>query len=192
MNSRVIKIISLSLVFVLLGSVTTPFMSITEAAEIDRETAYKGLLLTGIVVLTIKWLTSDSQVATTRNTTGNYSQDKVYWLAKAVNAEARGEPYLGQVAVAAVILNRVASSQFPNTIYSVIYQQGQFSSVKDGQINLNPSASAYRAAKEALNGRDPSFGALYFYNPKTSSLEGLKWLRTREVTTKIGNHVFAK
>lgn len=116
------------------------------------------------------------------------SSDNVYLLARAIYAEARGEPYTGQVAVAAVILNRVASSQFPNTISGVIYQKGAFSSVYDGQINLTPSDTAIKAAKDALNGWDPSNGALYFYNPKTSTSQ---WIFTRTVIAKIGRHNFA-
>jgi len=116
------------------------------------------------------------------------SSDNVYLLARAIYAEARGEPYTGQVAVAAVILNRVASSQFPNTISGVIYQKNAFSSVNDGQINLTPSDTAIKAAKDALNGWDPCNGALYFYNPKTSTSQ---WIFTRTVIAKIGRHNFA-
>lgn len=116
------------------------------------------------------------------------SSDNVYLLARAIYAEARGEPYTGQVGVAAVILNRVASSQFPNTISGVIYQKGAFSSVNDGQINLTPSDEALRAAKDALNGWDPCNGALYFYNPVTSTSQ---WIFTRIVVAKIGRHNFA-
>lgn len=116
------------------------------------------------------------------------SNENVYMLARAIYGEARGEPYTGQVAVAAVILNRVASSQFPNTITGVIYQKGAFSAVSDGQINLTPSDEAIRAAKDALNGWDPCNGALYFYNPKTSTSD---WIFTRTVVAKIGRHNFA-
>lgn len=116
------------------------------------------------------------------------SSDNVYLLARAIYAEARGEPYTGQVAVGAVILNRVASSQFPNTISGVIYQKGAFSSVYDGQINLTPNDTAIKAAKDALNGWDPCNGALYFYNPDTSTSQ---WIFTRTVIAKIGRHNFA-
>lgn len=110
-------------------------------------------------------------------------------LAKVIYAEARGEPYLGQVAVGAVIVNRVRSSRFPNSIYDVVYAPGQFCTVRDGQINLNPSSQAYRAAQEAINGVDPSNGSLYFYNPKTSTSA---WIFSRPVLAAIGNHNFAK
>ncbi len=109
-------------------------------------------------------------------------------LAKLVYAEARGESYKGQVAVAAVVLNRVASASFPNTISGVIYQSGAFSCVSNGSINNTPDNSAIRAARDALNGWDPTGGCLYYYNPKATSD---KWIRTRTVKTVIGNHTFA-
>lgn len=109
-------------------------------------------------------------------------------LSKLVYGEARGESYKGQVAVAAVVLNRVASSSFPNTISGVIYQSGAFSCVDNGSINNTPDSSCIRAAREALNGWDPTGGCLYFYNPKKTSD---KWIRTRTVKTVIGNHHFA-
>lgn len=109
-------------------------------------------------------------------------------LSKLVYAEARGESYKGQVAVAAVVLNRVASASFPNTISGVIYQTGAFSCVSNGSINNTPDATAIRAARDALNGWDPTGGCLYYYNPKKTSD---KWIRTRTVKTVIGNHRFA-
>ena len=110
-------------------------------------------------------------------------------LAKLVYAEARGESYKGQVAVAAVVLNRVSSSSFPNTISGVIYQTGAFSCVSNGSINNTPNDTAVRAALDAMNGWDPSNGCLYYYNPgKTSD----SWIRTRTVVTVIGNHYFAR
>jgi len=116
------------------------------------------------------------------------SKQELNLLARAVYGESRGEPYLGQVAVAAVIINRVLSRQFPNTFAQVIYQGGQFSAVSDGQINLTPNQKAYRAARDALNGSDPTNGALYFYNPKTATR--VSFFRGRRVITKIGDHVF--
>ena len=109
-------------------------------------------------------------------------------LSKLVYAEARGETYKGQVAVAAVVLNRVASASFPNTISGVIYQSGAFSCVSNGSINNTPDATAIRAALDALNGWDPTGGCLYYYNPKKTAD---KWIRTRTVKTVIGNHSFA-
>ena len=110
-------------------------------------------------------------------------------LAKCVYAEARGEPYTGQVAIAAVVLNRVKSSSFPNTVSGVIYQKNAFTCVSDGQINLTPNASAYSAAKDALNGWDPTNGCLYYYNPATATS---KWIWSLKVELKIGKHSFAR
>jgi N-acetylmuramoyl-L-alanine amidase len=118
------------------------------------------------------------------------SKQELNLLARAIYGEARGEPYLGQVAVAAVIINRVLSRRFPNTFAQVIYQQGQFSAVSDGQINLTPNQTAYRAARDALNGSDPTNGACYFYNPKTATR--VAFFRGRRVITKIGEHVFVE
>ena len=109
-------------------------------------------------------------------------------LAKLVYAEARGEPYKGQVAVAAVVLNRVKSASFPNTVSGVIYQRNAFTCVNNGSINNTPDSSCIRAALDALNGWDPTGGCLYYYNPKTAT-DG--WIRTRTVQTVIGRHSFA-
>ena len=109
-------------------------------------------------------------------------------LSKLVYAEARGEPYKGQVAVAAVVLNRVASSSFPNTISGVVYQRNAFTCVNNGSINNTPDSSCIRAALDALNGWDPTGGCLYYYNPKTAVDD---WIRTRTTKTVIGRHEFA-
>ncbi|SEF38738.1 N-acetylmuramoyl-L-alanine amidase [Caloramator fervidus] len=110
-------------------------------------------------------------------------------LARAINGEARGEPYIGQVAVGAVIINRTRDPRFPNTIAGVIYQPGAFTAVSDGQINAKLEKTPVRAANDALNGWDPSGGALYYYNPaKTTN----KWIWSRPVIKRIGKHVFCK
>ncbi|MBE5765954.1 MAG: spore cortex-lytic enzyme [Clostridiales bacterium] len=109
-------------------------------------------------------------------------------LSRLVYAEARGEPYKGMVAVAAVVLNRVKSSSFPNTISGVIYQKGAFSCVSNGSINSTPNNQSIRAALDAMNGWDPTGGCLYFYNPAGTSD---RWIRTRTIQTVIGNHKFA-
>ena len=116
--------------------------------------------------------------------------DVTQLLARLINGEARGEPYEGQVAVGAVVLNRVKSPQFPNTIAGVIYQKGQFSCVTDGQFDkpIDKASTVYKAAKEAMNGSDPSNGAVYFYNPKTAKS---KWLFTLKTLKTIGSHRFA-
>lgn len=121
--------------------------------------------------------------------TSSSSSSDLYLLAKCIHAEARGEVYMGQVAVGAVILNRVASSLFPNTISGVIYQPYAFTAVNDGQINLEPDSTSYQAAQDALNGWDPTYGSLYYYNPKTATSS---WIYSREVTIVIGNHTFAR
>ncbi len=119
---------------------------------------------------------------------GKYSSSDIYLLAKCVHAEARGEPYVGQVAVAAVILNRVKDPNFPNTISGVIYQPWAFTAVHDGQINLEPNQSAYNAATDAMNGWDPTYGCIYYYNPTTATS---KWIFSRQTVITIGKHVFA-
>lgn len=118
----------------------------------------------------------------------NYSGGDVYLLAKTIHAEARGEPYIGQVAVGAVVLNRVKSSSFPNTISGVVYQPWAFTAVHDGQINLEPNDTAMRAAKDAMNGWDPTNGCIYYFNPATATS---KWIWSRKVQLTIGKHKFA-
>lgn len=108
-------------------------------------------------------------------------------LSRAIYAEGRGEPYEGQVAIGAVILNRVDSPDFPNTIPGVVYQTGAFDAVRDGQINLTPNETAYSAARDALNGWDPTGGALYYWNPATATS---RWIWSVPITYSIGNHVF--
>lgn len=109
-------------------------------------------------------------------------------LARTVYGEARGEPYVGQVAVAAVVMNRVKSPLFPNTVAGVVFQPRAFTAVDDGQFWLTPNATAYRAAIEAVRGWDPTGGALYYFNPQTATS---KWIWTRKQTMKVGKHVFA-
>ncbi|HHY91686.1 MAG TPA: spore cortex-lytic enzyme, partial [Clostridiales bacterium] len=118
---------------------------------------------------------------------GSFREDEAVLLAKAITGEARGEPYIGQVAVGAVILNRVKSPSFPNTIAGVIYQPGAFTAVSDGQINLPPDPSCLKAAHDALNGWDPTGGCLYYWNPATATS---KWIWSRKVVRKIGKHWF--
>lgn len=121
-------------------------------------------------------------------TASGYSNSDVYLLARLIHSEARGESYTGQVAVGAVVLNRVKSASFPNTISGVVYQKNAFTAVSDGQINLAPDETSIRAAKDAMNGWDPSCGAIYYYNPKISTS---KWILSRKVVVTIGNHIFA-
>lgn len=120
---------------------------------------------------------------------GNYSNSDLNLLSHLVYAEARGESYTGQVAVAAVVLNRVKNSSFPNTVAGVIYQSGAFSVVNDGQINLSPNQTAISAAQDAINGWDPTYGAIYYFNPNTATSS---WIWSRPLTVVIGNHRFCK
>lgn len=128
--------------------------------------------------------TSSSSSSSSANNSSNLNL-----LARLVYGEARGEPYTGQVAVAAVVLNRVKSSSFPNTVSGVIYQAGAFSVVSDGQINLTPNQTAYNAARDALNGWDPSYGSIYYFNPNTATSS---WIWSRPHVITIGNHRFCK
>jgi len=122
-----------------------------------------------------------------QSTTQNSDSGDVDLLARLISAEARGEPYSGQVAVGAVVLNRVDSPIFPNTISGVIYQNGAFTCITDGQFNEQVSESAYRAARDAMNGVDPCGGAIYYFNPATASS---KWIWSRPLIVVIGKHRF--
>ena len=170
------------------GSIDGVFGSGTKKAVIAFQKK-NGLTPDGIVgPATLKALgmqsSSGSSASSGSNTNGN-----LYLLARLVYGEARGEPYKGQVAVAAVVLNRVKSSKFPNSVSGVIYQSGAFSVVSDGQINLTPDETAIKAAHDAMNGYDPTNGCLYYYNPaKTTN----KWMLSKPVLLRIGNHAFFK
>ena len=127
--------------------------------------------------------------SSTSSSSSSTNSSNLNLLARLVYGEARGEPYTGQVAVAAVVLNRVKSSSFPNTISGVIYQSGAFSVVNDGQINLTPNQTAYNAAQDALNGWDPSYGSIYYFNPSTATNS---WIWSRPHVITIGKHRFCK
>ena len=128
-------------------------------------------------------------IMTSSTSSSSSSSSNVTLLARVIYGEARGEPYTGQVAVGAVVMNRVKSSSFPNTISGVVYQSGAFDAVKDGQINLTPNSTAKKAAQDALNGWDPSYGAIYYFNPSTATN---KWIWSRPMTVTIGKHRFCK
>ena len=130
-----------------------------------------------------------SSSSSSSNASNSNNSSNLELLAKLVYGEARGEPYTGQVAVAAVVLNRVKSSSFPNTIPGVIYQSGAFTAVSDGQINLTPDSTARKAAQDALNGWDPVSGAIYYFNPATATNS---WIWSRPYVTTIGKHRFCK
>ncbi|MBQ7227648.1 MAG: spore cortex-lytic enzyme [Clostridia bacterium] len=159
----------------------------TRAAVMNFQRDY-GLVVDGIVGT---WTERALKITLTSSggSTGGYSTSDMNLLARCVYAEARGEPYTGQVAIAAVVLNRVRSSKFPNTISGVIYQSGAFTCVSDGQINYTPNATAKKAAQDAVNGWDPTNGCLYYYNPATATS---KWIWSLTVELKIGRHNFAR
>ncbi|MBR0365853.1 MAG: spore cortex-lytic enzyme, partial [Clostridia bacterium] len=167
------------------GSVDGIYGNITMKA-VMRFQANNGLTPDGICgPLTLSKIGLAAGSASTNTNTSSNQQ----LLAKLINGEARGESYTGQVAVGAVVLNRVRSSSFPNTIAGVIYQPGAFDAVSDGQINMSPSSSCVKAAGDALNGWDPTGGALYYYNPANTSN---KWMLSKPVIAVIGDHNFCK
>lgn len=164
------------------GEVTGYYGSQTTEA-VKRFQKKHGLSATGVAdrkTLELIGISSSSSGASVSNA-------DLELLARIISAEARGEPYIGQVAVGVVVLNRVESSSFPDSISGVVYQPGAFTAITDGQINEAVTDSARRAARDALNGSDPTGGALYYYNPdKTSN----RWIRSRPVITRIGQHLF--
>ena len=169
------------------GSIDGIFGSGTQAA-VKNFQKKNGLTADGIVgpktaaALGMNLTSSSSSSGSSSSSSGD-----LYLLARLVHGEARGEPYKGKVAVAAVVLNRVKSSSFPNTIAGVIYQRGAFDAVSDGQINMQPDNESIRAARDAMNGWDPSNGCLYYYNPKTATS---RWMLSRPVLLHIGQHAF--
>lgn len=174
------------------GSVDGIYGAQTKAA-VKYFQSKNGLVADGVVgKKTLAALGISQSVLGSTNQTdngGSYSNTDVNLLARLIYGEARGESFTGQVAVGAVVMNRVKSSSFPNTISGVIYQPYAFTAVVDGQINLSPDATAIKAAKQAMNGYDPSYGALYYYNPSTATSS---WIFSRKTIVTIGNHVFAK
>lgn len=169
------------------GSVDGIFGSQTLAA-VKSFQRKNGLAVDGIVgekTLAALGINSSGNSSGSSNTNSN----DINLLARLIHGEARGESYIGKVAVGAVILNRMESSLFPNTMAGVIYQKGAFDAVSDGQINLAPDSQSRKAAQDAINGWDPSYGALYYFNPNTATN---KWIWSRPVTVVIGNHRFCK
>lgn len=147
------------------------------------------LIIALLAIQGILELTKQEQVQASSSSGGNTSD--IQLLARAINGEARGEQYEGQVAVGAVILNRVKDSKFPNTIAGVIYQSGAFTAVADGQINvpIAEGATVVKAARDALNGWDPTDGAIYYFNPATATN---KWIWSRPLIKTIGKHRFCR
>lgn len=171
------------------GNVDGIYGSQTVAA-VKKFQKKNGLAVDGIAgknTLAAMGIYNSSNSSSSSGTSSNSSN--VNLLARLIHGEARGEPYTGKVAVGAVVLNRVKSSSFPNTIAGVIYQSGAFDAVSDGQINLSPDSSALKAAQDAINGWDPSYGAIYYFNPSTATN---KWIWSRPLTVTIGKHRFCK
>ncbi len=169
------------------GSIDGIYGSQTQAA-VRYFQSKNGLTVDGIAgakTLAAMGITSSSNNSGSGSTTSN----DLNLLTRIIYGEARGESYTGQVAIAAVVLNRVKSSKFPNSVAGVIYQPGAFTAVSDGQINLTPNATAKKAAQDALNGWDPTYGAIYYFNPNTATN---KWIWSRPVTVVIGKHRFCK
>ena len=154
---------------------------------VDGIVGNKTLAAMGISTKSLSSGSSSSSSSSSGSVNG-YSSSDVALLARLIYAEARGETYKGQVAVGAVVLNRVKNPSFPNTISGVIYQPYAFTCVQDGQINYTPNQTAYNAARDAMNGWDPSYGCLYYYNPKIATSG---WIFSRPTVVTIGNHVFA-
>ena len=148
-----------------------------------------GLTVDGIAgPATLKAMGIMTSSSSSSSSSSNYNSN-LNLLARLIYGEARGEPYTGQVAVGAVVMNRIKSSSFPNTMSGVIYQSGAFDAVRDGQINLTPDSTARKAAQDAINGWDPSYGAIYYFNPSTATN---KWIWSRPMTITIGRHRFCK
>lgn len=167
------------------GNVDGIFGSQTKKAVIYFQKK-NGLVADGIVGT--KTLAALGMTLSGGSNSASYSDSDVNLLARLIYGEARGESYTGQVAVGAVVMNRIKSSSFPNTMSGVIYQKYAFTAVSDGQINLTPNATAKKAAQDAMNGWDPTYGAIYYYNPATATSS---WIFSRKTTVTIGNHVFA-
>ena len=153
-----------------------------------RKIFFVTLCLISFIILILKLTDGSKKLYAARNYA---STSDVQLIARAINGEARGEPYEGQVAVGAVILNRVSNSSFPNTIAGVIYEKGAFTAVADGQINvpIDENSTVVKAAQDALNGWDPTNGALYYFNPNTATNS---WIWSREEIVTIGTHKFCR
>lgn len=169
------------------GSVDGIYGSGTESAvkKFQKANGLKADGIAGKATLNAMGISSSNSSS---NSGGNNSND-LNLLSRVVYSEARGEPYVGQVAVAAIVLNRVSHSSFPNSVAGVVYQSGAFDAVSDGQINLTPDSTARKAAQDAINGWDPTYGCIYYFNPSTATS---KWIWSRPQVLTIGKHIFCR
>lgn len=167
------------------GSVDGIYGSGTESAVKKFQKA-NGLKADGIAG---KATLNAMGIASSSSSSGGNNSNDLNLLSRVVYSEARGEPYVGQVAVAAIVLNRVAHSSFPNSVAGVVYQSGAFDAVSDGQINLTPDSTARKAAQDAINGWDPTYGCIYYFNPSTATS---KWIWSRPQVLTIGKHIFCR
>ncbi len=164
------------------------YLTYSAVKEFQRK---NGLTIDGIAgpqTLAALGLPTGTQQGVSESPGASADTGDLYLLARLIHGEARGEPYEGKVAVGAVVLNRTRDSRFPSTLAGVIYQPGAFDAVYDGQINLAPDTSSINAARDALNGWDPSYGCIYYYNPSTATSS---WIWSRRIVVRIGNHNFA-
>ena len=168
------------------GNVDGIFGTQTKNAVVNFQKS-KGLSADGIAGPKTLAALGIGQAANGSGSTSGFTENEIALLARIISAEARGEPYTGQVAVGAVVLNRIEHPSFPNTLAGVVYQPGAFSCLNDGQFDQPVADSAYKAAQDAINGWDPSGGAIYYYNPKTATSQ---WIFSRPVITTIGQHRF--
>ena len=169
------------------GSVDGIYGSGTESAvkKFQKANGLKADGIAGKATLNAMGISSSNSSSSSG---GNNSND-LNLLSRVVYSEARGEPYVGQVAVAAIVLNRVSHSSFPNSVAGVVYQSGAFDAVSDGQINLTPDSTAKKAAQDAINGWDPTYGCIYYFNPSTATS---KWIWSRPQVLTIGKHIFCR
>ena len=169
------------------GSVDGIYGSGTESAvkKFQKANGLKADGIAGKATLNAMGISSSNSSSSSG---GNNSND-LNLLSRVVYSEARGEPYVGQVAVAAIVLNRVSHSSFPNSVAGVVYQSGAFDAVSDGQINLTPDSTAKKAAQDAINGWDPTYGCIYYFNPSTATS---KWIWSRPQVLPIGKHIFCR
>ena len=169
------------------GSVDGIYGSGTESAvkKFQKANGLKADGIAGKATLNAMGISSSNSSSSSG---GNNSND-LNLLSRVVYSEARGEPYVGQVAVAAIVLNRVSHSSFPNSVAGVVYQSGAFDAVSDGQINLTPDSTARKEAQDAINGWDPTYGCIYYFNPSTATS---KWIWSRPQVLTIGKHIFCR